>query len=280
MPNPADMQKALHHHYQHASRLDARIHLHAKCSTNPQGFHAWVFEHLRLPPTCRVLEVGCGSGRLWQENQHRIPAGWDLTLSDLSAGMLREAHQHLRACGHPLQFVISGVQALPFADSGFEAVIAHHMLYHVPNRAAAYREFRRVLKPGGRLYAATSSRDHMRELDALVHMFRPAASQRHESVSLISDRRLSTGFNLEHGAAELAQWFSSVTLHRYGDALVVPEAAPLVAYVQSAGYLTEDQLARFQQHVEALIQRDGPIHISKDGGMFEAHRHVTSRGDR
>jgi len=72
------------HHYQHASRLDARIHLHAKYSTNPQGFHAWVFEHLHLSPTCRcrVLEVGCGSGRLWQENQHRIPAGWDLTLSD------------------------------------------------------------------------------------------------------------------------------------------------------------------------------------------------------
>jgi len=115
------------------------------------------------------------------------------------------------------------------------------MLYHVPKRAIAYREIRRVLKPGGRLYAATSSRDHMRELDELVNMFRPSASQRHGPVSLISDRRLSTGFNLEHGASELAQWFSSVALHRYGDALVVPEAAPLVTYVQSAGYLTEDQ---------------------------------------
>jgi len=58
------MQQALQYHYQQVSRLDARIHLHAQYSTNPQGFHAWVFEHLHLSPTCRVLEVGCGSGRL------------------------------------------------------------------------------------------------------------------------------------------------------------------------------------------------------------------------
>ena len=48
--------------YKDASQLDARIQLHAKYSTNTQGLHAWVFEHLRLPPTCQVLEVGCGWG--------------------------------------------------------------------------------------------------------------------------------------------------------------------------------------------------------------------------
>jgi SAM-dependent methyltransferase len=272
MPTPADKHQVLHHHYQDASRLDARIQLHASYSTNRQGFHAWVFEHLHLPPTCRVLEVGCGSGRLWLENQHRLPAGWDLTLSDLSAGMLQEAHQQLRACYPPLHFVVSDVQALPFATGCFEAVIANHMLYHVPHRAAAYREICRVLKPGGRLYAATSSRDHMRELDDLMNLFRPAGSQRFETGSLLSDRRLNMGFNLEHGAADLAQWFSFVTLHRYDDALVVPEVEPLVAYVRSTGYLTEDALARFQRHVAALIGRDGPIHIRKDGGMFEAQR--------
>jgi SAM-dependent methyltransferase len=272
MPNPADQPQVLHHHYQDASRLDARLQLHASYSTNPQGFHAWVFNHLRLPPVCRVLEVGCGSGRLWRENQHRLPAGWALTLSDLSAGMLREAHQQRRAGAPPVHFVVSDVQALPFAAGCFEAVIANHMLYHVPHRAVAYREICRVLKPGGRLYAATSSHDHMRELDELMTLFRPAGSQRLETGSRLSDRRLRTGFNLEHGAAELAQWFSCVTLHRYDDALVVPEVEPLVAYVRSTGYLTEDAVARFQRHVAALIARDGSIHIRKDGGMFEAQR--------
>src|SRR5216683_6449527 len=62
--------------YKDASRLDARIQLHATYSTNTQGLHSWAFEHLRLPSICQVLEVGCGSGQLWLMNHHRLPAGW------------------------------------------------------------------------------------------------------------------------------------------------------------------------------------------------------------
>src|SRR5213594_928170 len=241
----SDARHILQNHYKDASRLDARIQLHAKYSTNTQGLHAWVFEHLRLPPTCHVLEVGCGSGQLWLVNHHRLPAGWHVTLSDLSAGMLATAQHQLSSYDRALRFVVHDAQALPFADHSFDAIIANHMLYHVPNRAAAYREFRRVLKPSGRLYAATISRSNMHELDELVNVFRPSHSQGHETGSRISDRRLSTGFNLEHGASELARWFSSVTLHRYDDALVVPEVEPLVEYVRSTGYLQEDALAKF-----------------------------------
>lgn len=71
-------------------------------------------------------------------------------------------------------------------------------------------------------------------------------------------------------ATELSQWFASVTLDRYADALVVPEAEPLVMYVRSTGRLTEDELTRFQDYVQDLIAQHGPIRISKDVGMFEA----------
>jgi ubiquinone/menaquinone biosynthesis C-methylase UbiE len=115
------------------SRLDARMQLHAKYSTKMHGFLAWVFEHLHLSPTCQVLEVGCGSGYLWLTNRHRIPAGWDVTLSDLSARMLAAAQHQLSPYGHAIRFVVQDAQALPFADHCFDAVIANHMLYHVPN---------------------------------------------------------------------------------------------------------------------------------------------------
>jgi ubiquinone/menaquinone biosynthesis C-methylase UbiE len=266
----SDARSILQNQYRDASRLDARIQLHAKYSTNTQGLHAWVFEHLRLPATCHVLEVGSGSGQLWLENQQRLPAGWDITLADLSAGMLTTARHQLSPSGHALRFVVHDAQALPFIDHSFDAIVANHMLYHVPNRPAAYAEFCRVLKPDGQLYAATISRDNMRELDALVSHVHPLLSPSGDAGNALSDRRRRTGFNLEHGAAELSQWFTAVTLHRYADALVVPEAEALVAYVKSTGRLTEDELTRFQGHVEDLIQRHGPIRISKDVGMFEA----------
>ena len=266
----SDTRHILQNHYRDTSRLDARIQLHARYSTNTQGLHAWVFEHLRLQPTCQVLEVGCGSGQLWLVNHHRLPAGWHVTLSDLSAGMLTTAHLQLSPYDHALRFVVHDAQALPFAARSFDAIIANHMLYHVPNRPAAYAEFCRVLKPSGRLYAATISRDNMRELDALVSHVHPFSSQDRAAANPMSDRRRRTGFNLEHAAEELSQWFAFVTLHRYADALVVPAAEPLVAYIRSIGILTEDELVRFQYYVEEVIEQQGPIHISKDVGMFEA----------
>jgi ubiquinone/menaquinone biosynthesis C-methylase UbiE len=208
----SDARSILQNQYKDASRLDARIQLHAKYSTNTQGLHAWVFEHLHLPPTCQVLEVGCGSGQLWLVNHHRLPAGWDVTLSDLSAGMLTTAHHQLSPYGHAFRFVVHDAQSLPFADHRFDAILANHMLYHVPHRPAAYAEFCRVLKPSGRLYAATISRDNMQELDALVARVHPIRSQARGAANPISDRRLRTGFNLEHGAEELSQcifWYSA-----------------------------------------------------------------------
>ena len=184
--------------------------------------------------------------------------------------MLATARHQLSPYGHALRFVMHDAQSLPFANHSFDAILANHMLYHVPHRPAAYAEFCRVLKPSGRLYAATISRDNMRELDALVSHVHPFSSQDRAAANPMSDRRQRTGFNLEHGAEELSQWFAFVTLHRYADALVVPEAEPLVAYIRSIGVLTEDELMRFQHHVEEVIERHGPISISKDVGMFEA----------
>jgi ubiquinone/menaquinone biosynthesis C-methylase UbiE len=272
----SDARSILQSHYKDMSRLDARRQLHAKYSTNPHGFLAWVFEHLHLSSTCQVLEVGCGAGSLWLGNRHRIPAGWDITLSDLSAGMLAAAQHQLSPYDHAFRFVVQDAQALPFADGCFDAIIANHMLYHVPNRPAAYAECCRVLQPSGQLYAATNSRDNMRELDALVERFRHAPAQGSGACRPMNDSRLPQGFNLEHGAAELSQWFTTVTLHRYADALVVPEAEPLVAYVRSTRRLTEDELSRFQHHIEAVIAQHGPIHISKDVGMFEASQPIAS----
>lgn len=68
--------------YRTSVNLDARMALHARFSTNPYPWMRWVFDHFALPAECRVLELGCGTGALWAANRERIPAGWDITLSD------------------------------------------------------------------------------------------------------------------------------------------------------------------------------------------------------
>jgi len=260
MPNIAD-QTYLREQYKNAANLNDRIQLHVRFSTNPYDFHMWVFDQLKLGPDSRVLELGCGPGSLWRPNVARIPAGWQITLTDFSPGMLAEARGNL-AGTHPFAFEQADAQAIPFADSGFDAVIANHMLYHVPNRPKAFAEIRRVLRPGGRFYAATNGENHLREIHELVQQF--------DSTMGLWNRM---AFRLEGGADELAPYFSHVLLHRYESALVVTEAEPLVAFVASmiGAELTGARRIEFTQLVEQRIAADGAMHITKDTGLFEAY---------
>jgi ubiquinone/menaquinone biosynthesis C-methylase UbiE len=108
----------------------------------------WLFDQLALPAACRVLELGAGPGDLWRKNAGRIPPGGEVTLSDLSPGMVETARGALAAVPHPFAFAMVDAQAIPFPDATFDVVIASFMLYHVPDRSRALAEIRRVLTPG------------------------------------------------------------------------------------------------------------------------------------
>src|SRR5262249_18967309 len=156
-------QSYLREQYKNASNLNDRIQLHTRFSTNRYDFQMWVFDQLKLASDSRILELGCGPGSLWRPNCERIPPGWQITLTDFSIGMLEEARANLT--GAPaFTFQLADAQALPFQVAEFDGVIANHMLYHVPDRARAFSEIRRVLRPGGRFYAATNGEAHLQEI--------------------------------------------------------------------------------------------------------------------
>ena len=91
-----DPQYLKNEQYKDSSNLDARTAIHQKFSTNPQGWHNWVFDQLlQLPDNANILELGCGPAYLWRENVGRIPAGWRITLSYFSYGMLDSAWRNL-----------------------------------------------------------------------------------------------------------------------------------------------------------------------------------------
>lgn len=258
--------------YRDAGNLNARIALHARFSTNPHGWTRWVFEQMRLAPGERILEVGAGPATLWQQNLDRVPPGCDITLTDFSPGMVEQARQNLRGSYPHFKLQVANVESLPFEDAGYDVVIANHMLYHVPDLAKGLSEIRRVLKPGGRLYAATNGEDNMRELSELMARFDP--TQPYDIAAVIA------AFSLENGAALLEPYFSPVRLLRYEDGLAVTEPEPLVAYAASmgslAGRFTEETLARFRefvkQEVADAVGREGAFRIRKSGGLFEAYR--------
>jgi ubiquinone/menaquinone biosynthesis C-methylase UbiE len=201
MPIPAlNDPHYLKKQYKDSSNLDARIQLHQRYSVNKYGWQLWVFDQLDLPYQCRLLELGCGPGNLWQENLSRIPANWEITLSDFSAGMLEDARRKLEKRGL-FQFKVIDAQSIPCENGYFDAVIANHMLYHVPDRPAALAEIRRVLKPNGHFYASTVGERHLIEIRDLKMKFNPA---------LAALGRVTDPFTLENGMVQiLTQFFAT-----------------------------------------------------------------------
>jgi ubiquinone/menaquinone biosynthesis C-methylase UbiE len=264
MSKLSDQAFLLNDQYKDASNLDARIRLHLRFSTNKYGWMRWVFDQLDLLPACRILDLGCGPADLWVENLDRISAGWEITLSDFSPGMVTQAQENLRNSGRPFAFEIVDAQFIPYDDASFDAVIANHMLYHMPDRAKALAEMRRVLQPGGRLFTSTVGEMHTQELFEIIGRFDPEGKFQHEVPS----------FTLENGAEQLAPWFSKITLHRYEDDLEITETEPLIAYVMSMveakSVFADDKLSQLIAYTKEQIVTHGAVHITKDSGMFAA----------
>jgi ubiquinone/menaquinone biosynthesis C-methylase UbiE len=261
-----DQQNDLLEQYRTSSNLNARIRLHQRFSINHYGWHRWVFDQFKLPSECQILELGCGAGDLWLENQDMIPEGWQILLTDFSEGMLQQAQARLQTV-HPFQFEHLDAQSAPyrFESGSFHAVIANHMLYHLSNSKATLAEIQRILKPGGHLYATTIGEKHLQEIKDMLVRFDPGM----QSWGYVAD-----SFTLENGEEQLQEWFSHVEQRWYEDGLKVTEAAPLVEYILSGWtkvkLLQEKAFSEFVE--QELKNHGGKFFITKDSGIFVAVR--------
>jgi SAM-dependent methyltransferase len=139
------------------------------------------------------------------------------------------------------------------------------MLYHVPKRPTALSEFRRILKPGGILYASTIGENHLLELNELLSRFGHGLESEYRSSS--------SGFLLENGIQQLKPFFERISVSRYPDSLIVTDAALLTDYILSGRNTVDSGLKEdLLQFIAHEITVDGHIHITKDSGLFIASR--------
>ena len=274
MSKITDQQYLKTDQYKDPSNLDARVAIHQCFSTNPYGWFRWVFDALlKLPETARILELGCAHGLLWKENIDRIPSGWNITLSDLSPGMLDAAWRNLVVTRRAFQFKEIDAQSIPFKDETFDAVIANHMLYHVPDRPKAIAEIRRVLTSDGHLFTTTVGQSHLKEIANWIRQVNPGTGF----------TSFGSLFTLENGFGQLKQFFPQVTLSRYTDNLQVSEVKPIIDFIHSTSHaaeIAEGNLAKLENELEQELKENGQIFIQKDSGLFEAIKIRPNSGGR
>lgn len=95
-----------------------------------------------------ALDVGCGTGFLSLELAAR---GHRVTGVDLAPQMLALARQKAAGQRLALRFEQADAENLPFLPASFDLVISRHVLWTLPHPEAAIADWRRVLRPGGRL---------------------------------------------------------------------------------------------------------------------------------
>jgi ubiquinone/menaquinone biosynthesis C-methylase UbiE len=111
---------------------------------------------LELRPGDRVLDVGCGPGRLALAFAERVGPTGSVHGIDASVEMIKRASSQARKRGATATFQVAFAQQLPFPDATFDAVACTLALHHVAedDQPTAVGEMYRVLKPHGRLLIA------------------------------------------------------------------------------------------------------------------------------
>lgn len=104
--------------------------------------------HLTLAGNERILDVGCGDGKVTARIARRVPTGSVLGV-DPSREMVRFATATFGPAEYPnLRFEVADARTLPYRDE-FDLVVSFNALHWVPDQRPALESIRQALKPGG-----------------------------------------------------------------------------------------------------------------------------------
>lgn len=246
--------------YKNAKNLNDRISLHEKYSTNKQGWFNWLFNQIDFSRVNRLLELGCGNGKLWQENRIDL-RNREIFLSDISEGMVEEVRNKL---GSDFNCIVADAEKIPFKDKYFDTIIANHVLFYLNDLNLGLKEISRVLRPNGILYCSTYGKNHMKEITEIVQSF--------DSRINLSNYSLYDIFGLENGESILSKYFSNIQRMDYRDSLEITESKPLIDYIMSChgnqNEILGPRLNEFKEYIEELLKNNGKIVVTKQAGLF------------
>jgi SAM-dependent methyltransferase len=234
-----DDPEVVRREYATEAGLKARVSVYA----GVYGPDAWdvAVDAVREASPQRVLEVGCGWGEFGARLAGELET--ELVAIDLSPRMVELARER------GVDARVGDVQELPFEDGAFDCAVANWMLYHVPDLDRALGELARVLRPSGRLVAATNGLRHLGELWDLVGRDRAAEPAR---------------FFAETGAQALRRHFARVERRDVTGTITFATRDDVRGYVASS--IAHKHLA------DRVPPLDGPLTATRVAAIFVADK--------
>ncbi len=163
----------------------------------------------------RLLDAGTGTGVI---ALLLAEAGHSVTGIDLSAAMIAQARAKGERAGLASAWALADARELPFAGAAFDAVVSRYLLWTLPEPEPALAEWRRVLRPGGRIVAIDSLAPRPRPLPRLLraaaHLSRARAGAEHAPPPAILTAAADCPLNSPAQPAAAAAAFHAVGLRQ------------------------------------------------------------------
>jgi ubiquinone/menaquinone biosynthesis C-methylase UbiE len=130
----------------------------------------------------KVLEVGCGTGALSILAKRVTGETGIVQGMDLAPKMIAKAQSKARASNLEIGFQCASIDALPYPDEFFDAVISSFMYHHLPVelKPRGLEEIYRVLKKGGRFFLCDFCSPHYLTMPLMYIMLMWMVSTRHQ----------------------------------------------------------------------------------------------------
>ncbi len=148
----------------------------------------------RQPQYEVVLDVGCGYGRSMKKLHQRFSPK-TLIAADIDPEMISATEQEARQNGIEIKTLLGASSSLALPDNSVDLLFCHQTFHHLLNQEKALSEFYRVLKPGGIMLFAESTRRYIHSWMIKLLFRHPMDVQKtaDEYLALIRD----TGFEVE-----------------------------------------------------------------------------------
>jgi ubiquinone/menaquinone biosynthesis C-methylase UbiE len=253
--------------YQETSKdLLTRIDIHEKYGSD--NIDVWTNDLLKPQAGMKILDVGCGAGKLSFLFNEYTQGGAEIVGGDFSEELLDKARARNKELGASIDFqFLDFNKPFNFADDIFDLCTSAFAIYYASDLKFTFGEAHRVLKPGGRLFVSGPLPENKQMFYDIIKEATNATIPPMPGSSRFKGEIFDTIDSL----------FAKTELHKFENHLTFPEVAPFIEYVRAS--LSEDRklwtsmfsgsdeyealIGKIQAVAQKWFDRDGKLVMTK-----------------
>ena len=213
----------------------------------------------------QVLDIATGTGLSAEAALAAVGPSGHVMAADLSPAMVKKASERLGNAPNVSVSVEDG-QALSFADSSFDAVLCNLGLMFFPDPVRGLSEFRRVLRPGGRVAVSVNTvveRSYNHQINVMIARHMPGLAEAvTRTFALGEASRLTSLFN-EAGLVD-------IETHTVRHTFVLPSFDAYYGPFERGGASTGQALATLPEEIRRIVREEARRDLADTGGPVEA----------